>query len=202
MKDLELDWEDLVDAITEFSLIPVVGDEMRLLELDGQTCTVEHWSLQNLPEKLDADTGSTAVTLNELATRILEDVPLKKRERRKRRIARRMVAVFEDRPPPIPETLLKLAEIRYFNLFITTAVDTLLEQAMSRSTKLRSGSHWQKRSGLACLAENPGFDVLARKRRGQPEPYFLIRARYFLPLIGRLASCRSACAASALRTAT
>jgi hypothetical protein len=132
MEHSEFDWEDLVDAIIESSLIPVVGSEVRLLDVDGETMSVERWSLEQLPEKLDLDNDSPVVSLNELATQILRGVPLSKRERRKRRIARRMVEIFEDRPPPIPESLLKLAEITHFNLFLTTAVDTLLEQAIEK----------------------------------------------------------------------
>jgi hypothetical protein len=126
------DWEDLLFAIRESSVIPVVGAEMRLLEQDGKPCTVEYWSLQQLPEKLDLEIDPSTATLNQLALKVLDDVPLPKKERRKRMIASTVVEVFTENPPPIPESLLKLAEITDFNLFITTAVDTLLEQAIEQ----------------------------------------------------------------------
>ena len=126
----DFDWQDLVEAIRETSVVPIIGSEMRLLEQDGEPRTVEHWCLQHLPQKLNLENSSSIVTLNQLALQILEGVPLSKKERRKRRIARTMIEVFEEHPPPLPATLLKLAAIADLNLFITTAVDTLLEQAI------------------------------------------------------------------------
>lgn len=126
------DWGDLLFAISECSVVPVVGDEMRMLEIDGKPCTVEYWSLQNLPKDSPLVGEATGVTLNQLAIRSLEDVPLAKKERHMRRMASTVVDVFKNNPPPIPESLLQLAEISHFNLFITTAIDTLLEQAIEQ----------------------------------------------------------------------
>ena len=88
------DWEDLLFAIRESSVIPVVGADMRLLEQDGKPCTVEYWSLQHLPEKLDLESDPSTATLNQLALKVLDDVPLPKKERRKRMIASTVVEVF------------------------------------------------------------------------------------------------------------
>jgi hypothetical protein len=133
----EFDWGDLLFAISEQSVVPVVGDELRLVEFDGTPCTVEYWSLQNLPNDPALVGETTGVTLNQLAIRSLEGVPLAKKERHMRRIASTVVNVFQTTPPPIPESLLKLAEVTSINLFITTAVDTLLEQAIEQVRGVR-----------------------------------------------------------------
>lgn len=126
------DWEDLVDAIGESSLVPVVGNELWILGKDADQQSIEQYYLERLAEKLKLPDMDPPTSLNQLTIDLLADVPLQKKERRKRRIVNNLVEVFEENPPPIPPALLKLAEIREFELFLTTSFDTLLEQAIEQ----------------------------------------------------------------------
>lgn len=128
----DFDWEDLVYAISEAGVVPVVGNELWDIDVDGQQQKIEQYYLERLVEKLNLSGVETGGGLNQLTIDLLADVPLQKKERRKRRIVNNLVEVFEENPPPIPEALLKLAEIQHFELFLTTSFDTLLEQAIEQ----------------------------------------------------------------------
>ena len=163
------DWGDLLFAISEQGVVPVIGDEMRMLDIDGKACTVEYWSLKNLPRDTSLVGEAPGVTLNQIAIHSLKDVPLAKKERHMRRIASTVVDVFRNNPPPIPESLLKLAEVSPLKLFITTAVDTLLEQAIEQ---VRGGSCLTMANSL-----NSGIDDLADvELSDQPIVYHLFGA--------------------------
>ena len=52
------DWEDLVDAISESSVVPVVGNELWILDRAGEQQSIEQYYLERLTEKLLARIGS------------------------------------------------------------------------------------------------------------------------------------------------
>ena len=163
----DFDWEDLVYAITEASVVPVVGSELWVIDVEGKSQKVEQYYLERLAKKLNLGEAEPSGSLNQLTIDLLYDVPLQKKERRKRRIVNNLVEVFEESPPPIPEALLKLAEIEHFELFLTTSFDTLLEQAI------------EKVRGVPCLtlahSLNAAIDDLAdvTLTPGQPCVYHL-----------------------------
>ncbi|MEW6266584.1 MAG: toll/interleukin-1 receptor domain-containing protein [Thermodesulfobacteriota bacterium] len=120
-------WDDLIQFIEEKSVIPIIGPELLTLEIDGRTTTVyQHLgglladSLRVPRDGLPAEFTLSDVILAYLGT------PGSRREF----MYRRMRSILTDTPLPTPEPLRRLAGIGAFNLFVTTTIDSLLENAV------------------------------------------------------------------------
>jgi hypothetical protein len=117
-------WDQLVPLLEENRVIPVVGRDLLLIEIDGERRHLYEHLARRVATRLEVP-GEPPSTLNELACRYLaerrplEDIyPALKRE----------LARLEELPPPEP--LLKLAEIGWFRLYVSTTFDDFLLRAV------------------------------------------------------------------------
>ena len=130
-EDLTYFWEDLLQFISEGSVIPVIGQELMTVEIDGQKSSLECYLAKKLAQSLRLPpVGTTAdCSINAVACRFLQQ-PGARREDLYRRM-NSIVNELAQRPLAIPTALKKLAEITHFQFFITTTFDFLLEQALN-----------------------------------------------------------------------
>ena len=121
-------WDDLIQFIEEDSVIPIIGPELLILDIDGQTIPLYQFlavrlaaalriSLDDLPE----NPSLIQVIYHYLGT------PNSRREV----MYRRMKSIMAEQNLPTPEPLKKLAAIKPFRLFVSTTMDSLMETAIN-----------------------------------------------------------------------
>jgi len=121
-------WEDLLQFIEEQSVIPIIGHELLLTEINGETVPLYQYLAEELADLLSVPRSqlSPPFTLNDVACRYLQ-MPGTRRED----MYRRMGTLIKSGAFSIPETLRKLASIRSFTLYVSTTFDPLLETAIN-----------------------------------------------------------------------
>ncbi|HUD46774.1 MAG TPA: toll/interleukin-1 receptor domain-containing protein [Candidatus Baltobacteraceae bacterium] len=128
IKGTDYSWDYLLTNIEEGVTIPVIGPEV-LTTPDGRTLN-EHLAVK-LAEKLNvssrvSDPKSLNMTIVES-----DDFP-NKRQRIYPRLKEVLDQLINEGAFPMPEALLKLAEIKPFQLFLSTTFDQLLRRALDR----------------------------------------------------------------------
>jgi hypothetical protein len=119
-------WDQLLDFIAEGRVIPVVGPELLMLDISGETKLLYSYLAQRLAKRLQIDT-EPADTLNTIACRYLSGGG--QREDIYPELKRVMPLPPEIKPP---EALVKLAEIRPLKLFVSTSFDPLLAYTLNQ----------------------------------------------------------------------
>ncbi|PPD34966.1 MAG: hypothetical protein CTY18_07250 [Methylomonas sp.] len=118
--------EQLIAFIEEGLVIPVIGPELLMLDIDGKTTLLYSYLAEQLAQRLEI-ASEPADTLNAVVCRYLsqggqrEDIyPELKR------------AISELSQVKLPDALVKLAEIRPLKLFVTTSFDPYLAQVLNQ----------------------------------------------------------------------
>jgi hypothetical protein len=120
-------WEDLLNFVEEKRVIPIVGPELVTVPKDGGTESLYAWLARTLAARLGivVPAGSQGPSLNDVIVRHLAA-----RGRREDLYARVRTILREANFAPSP-SLLKLAEITDFDLFVSTTFDALMEDALN-----------------------------------------------------------------------
>jgi hypothetical protein len=119
-------WDQLLDFIADGRVIPVLGPELLTLDVDGTTTLLYSYLAKQLADRLQIDFAPTD-TLNTVAYRYLSQGG--QREDIYPALKRVMPSPSQFK---FPETLVKLAEIRPLNLFVSTTFDPLLAQVLNK----------------------------------------------------------------------
>jgi hypothetical protein len=120
-------WEDLLAYIEEERVIPIVGPASSTVLVDGRTIALEDYFAERLASRLGlpSDALPSTPTLNEVVSLYL------RRNGRREALYPRIRSIVQEAAFPPSKVLRQLAEIRQFNLFVTTAFDSLLETAIN-----------------------------------------------------------------------
>lgn len=126
--DADFFWDDLLEHIEDGRVIPIIGSELLMVNVDGRQIQLYHYVAQRLAERLriPANELPEVPNLNDVVSQYLE-----KRGRREE-IYPRIRAIMKEVTFTAPEPLLKLAAIPHFNLFISVTFDSLLAEAINR----------------------------------------------------------------------
>ena len=124
-------WEDLLQFIQEKSVIPIVGQELLLLEIGSEKISLDCYLARQLAERLRIPTADlpSGFSTNQVACQFLHQPGARRED-----IYRRINAIMSElakQPPPTPPVLKKLAQITHFQFFVTTSFDFFLEQAIN-----------------------------------------------------------------------
>ncbi|MDO9310523.1 MAG: toll/interleukin-1 receptor domain-containing protein [Nitrosomonas sp.] len=119
-------WEQLLDFVDDGRVIPVIGPELLVLEINGERTHLYTYLAKQLAPELGIDFQSED-TLNTVACRYLA-------QGGQRQVIYRKLNRVMPQPTEIklPEALIKLAKIRPLKLFITTCFDPLLARALNQ----------------------------------------------------------------------
>jgi TIR domain-containing protein/SIR2-like protein len=142
-KNTERFWGQLLSFIEEGRVIPVIGPELLKLDVNGDMTLLYSYLAEQLASRLQINYKPTD-TLNTIVCRYLSQEG--QREDIYPELKRVMPQLTEIK---LPEALIKLAEIRSLNLFVTTSFDPLLVYALN---KIRYGG--QEKTQV--LAFSPG----------------------------------------------
>ena len=126
-KNTERFWEQLLSFIDDGRVIPVIGPELLMLDINGEKTLLYSYLTQQLAKRLHVSIEPED-TLDAVACRYLAEGE-GQREDIYPELKRVMPMLSEIK---LPEALLKLAEIKPFNLFVTTGFDPLLAYALNQ----------------------------------------------------------------------
>ncbi|MDD5322791.1 MAG: toll/interleukin-1 receptor domain-containing protein [Methylococcales bacterium] len=125
-KNTERLWEQLLDFIEDGRVIPVIGPELLMLDIDSKTTLLYSYLAEQLAKRLQIS-SEPSDTLNAIACRYLSQNG--QREDIYPELKRAMPPLSAIK---LPETLIKLAEIRPLVLFVTTSFDPLLAHVLNQ----------------------------------------------------------------------
>jgi hypothetical protein len=125
--ELSYEWDDLLMFVDERSVIPVIGHELLVFEIDGKKTRLDRYLARRLARRLKVNPRALPkrCNLNDVATAYLEQGG------RRVRIYSRLKGIMEETELPVPEPLKQLAEITDFQLFVTTTFDDLMARALN-----------------------------------------------------------------------
>jgi hypothetical protein len=120
-------WEELLAYIEEERVIPIIGPASFTVPNEGKQTSLESYVAEKLIPRLGLPSGALplAPTLNEVVSLYLH------RNGRREAVYPRIRNIVREAAFTPPKVLRQLAEIRHFNLFVTTAFDPLLEAAIN-----------------------------------------------------------------------
>ena len=125
--DDDLDWEEFLAYVREGRVVPVIGNELLRVDIDGRSTTVESVLAQDLAAELNLALAPQAeLRLSDVACRYLEARGSAKR------LYPKLKVVLERRQFQVPPVLLQLAAIREFQLLLTTSFTPLLANALDQ----------------------------------------------------------------------
>lgn len=122
-------WSSLLEAIEFRRVVPIVGPELSVIELDGERTTLYDAVAHRLIRELDWNDEPPASdsTLDIVVRQYLRDP-----ENNPRSLYLNVHKIVNQaRAWPTPEPLRQLASIFHFDVFVTISFDSLLEQAVN-----------------------------------------------------------------------
>jgi TIR domain/SIR2-like domain len=144
-------WEQVLQVVDEGRVIPVIGPDLLLLSQGDSPAFLYPLLAERLAEylELSVDESHTGQSLNTVACRYLAG------GNDPQDLYSALKAVMPaDNELPIPEPLLKLAEIRSLKTFVTITFDSLLERAIDQ---VRFGG--QRKTRVLAYAPNRTEDL-------------------------------------------
>jgi TIR domain/SIR2-like domain len=123
---LEHDWEDLLEYIDDGTVIPIVGQDLAAIKIDGREMLLYEYIAQRLAELLQIPKEAlpASPTLNDVASAFLL------RHGRSVEIYPHIRRILHEREFEPSDALLALAKIEPFNLFVSLTFDSLLAKAV------------------------------------------------------------------------
>jgi len=123
-------WDQLLQLIEDGRVVPVIGQDLLQVRVDGQTVPLYFWLAQRLAEYLEVPTDELPESgaLNEVASRFLgQGGELEEIYPALKSIAAPGAGFAT------PEALLQLARIRPFKLLVTTTFGPMVERALNEA---------------------------------------------------------------------
>jgi hypothetical protein len=119
-------WDDLLAYIQAGVVVPIIGPACYPVEIDGRTRSLDRYVAERLARKIGLPVAAAPnETLNEVVLAYLSA------DGDRRRLYRTVHDIVQEACLAPPPMLKQLAEIRDFNLFVTTGFDSLLETALN-----------------------------------------------------------------------
>ena len=122
-------WDRLLDSLEERCVIPIVGPDLRLVDVDGTPTLLDHFIATQLAATYDVPEHHLP------AERPLHHVVchLLRHNHNRDDIAYDIFQIMRKVEFAPSEPLRQLAEITHFNLFVSTTFDSLLEKAINEA---------------------------------------------------------------------
>jgi hypothetical protein len=135
----DLDWAELLACMRRRKVIPLIGEELLQVEIEGKTLPLYAWMAERLASVLEVPASElpSPASLNDVACQYLA-----RSDSNRNSIYTRLSIIVDEANaylrPPI--ALRQLAEITDFNLFLTTTFDSLMESALNEIRKKETQS--------------------------------------------------------------
>ena len=133
------DWAELLACMRRRKVIPIVGEELLHVEIDGKSVPLYAWMAERLAGVLDVPSSQLAspLSLNDVACHYLA-----RKDSHRNSIYTRLSMIVDEANASLraPTPLRQLAELTDFNLFLTTSFDSLMESALTEIRKKETQS--------------------------------------------------------------
>jgi hypothetical protein len=133
------DWAELLACMHLRKVIPVIGEELFQVEIEGETVPLYTWMAKRLASELDVPASElpSPASLNDVAC-----LYLARSDSKRNSIYTRLWIIMDEAKANLraPMPLRRLAEITDFNLFLTTTFDSLMESALNEIRKKETDS--------------------------------------------------------------
>jgi hypothetical protein len=129
----ERHWERLLADIQGKQVIPVIGPELLIVEVDGKPISLFCHLAKQLVERLDLATNNLPPDFGfaHVVSEFLAQQPTHPAHYEKDEIYYKLREIMDEKAWPTPEPLKQLAAITHFDLFASTTFDVLMEQALN-----------------------------------------------------------------------
>jgi len=139
MQNLTFDdnaWDNLLSFVDDGTVIPIVGKELsEVTDPDtGELVLFEDWLARQLANKVNPPGYEAGWSLNRVVCSAL------RAGQKPKQLLATIKRLIGDGSFTVPEALSLLAEITDFRLYVTTALDSLLEQALRESCPTKQAS--------------------------------------------------------------
>lgn len=123
-------WDDLLAAIAEQQVVPIIGRDLVVVEVGGVQETLERYVTRSLIARLawPGPRPGPEATLNDVASSFIRLTP--DPERQRKAISKEIGLILGEAEFPTPVPLRQLAEITPLRLFVNLTFDNLLERAL------------------------------------------------------------------------
>ena len=159
--DDEVFWEDLLTHIRQRELVPVVGPDLNMVEVDDTEKTFTSLIGQRLAERYDLTVSPETLTIGEAVAECLR----KHGQDEVDRLYRVINDIIEEFDPAPSDALRDLAAIDDLRLFVSTTPDRLLAKAMNEV-------RFQGRPATRELAFSPNQSTVEQQRNAEPGAQF------------------------------
>ena len=130
----ERHWERLLADIQGRQVIPVIGPELLILEIDGKPITLYRYLAEQLVARLELNVKDLPAGYGfyNVVSEYLDQQPTHPKRYERDEVYYEIREILAEREWPTPEPLKQLAAITHFDLFVSTTPDSLLEQAINQ----------------------------------------------------------------------
>jgi TIR domain-containing protein/SIR2-like protein len=127
-------WETLLVNIDAQRVIPIIGSELLTVTEAGVEKPLHRYIAERIAaeRQIPLDTISEVTPLNDVVWQCVEEKKIAREV-----IYKRIKDLASDARLAIPESLIKLARIRHFKIFVSTTFDSLLERAITQARGLK-----------------------------------------------------------------
>jgi hypothetical protein len=127
VQDLDAFWDDFLPFVEERRVVPIIGPELVLVDVDGERKPLYSVVADRLAQRLGIGESDVrgARTLNEVVCRFLAA------RGRKEDVYPKIRSIMKDLVVAPPEPLRTLARIRDFDLFVSLSFDSLLVESIN-----------------------------------------------------------------------
>ncbi|MES2922396.1 MAG: toll/interleukin-1 receptor domain-containing protein [Verrucomicrobiota bacterium] len=148
----ERHWERLLADIQGRLVIPVIGPELLILEIDGKPVPLYRYLAEQLVARLELNVKDLPASYGfyQVVSEYLAQQPTHPKRYERDEVYYEIREILAEREWPTPEPLKQLAEITHFDLFVSTTPDSLLEQAINQ---IRHAGKARCRSFAYCKKE-------------------------------------------------
>ena len=169
----EGDWRALLSSIRSGTLIPMVGPDLMRVKLGDRIVTYDHLLAEELANQrgiTDADLALMGTSLDEASLNDVVSVCIRRDgDRIRYELHDDVWQIIQDSTVPIPEALVKLAQITDLNIFVTSTADNLFEKALRQV----GGANIETRVYRRIDKEKEDLNKDARVRNGCRHLYYL-----------------------------
>ena len=155
--DDEVFWEDLLTHIRQRELVPVVGPDLNMVEVDDTEKTFTSLIGQRLAERYDLTVSPETLTIGEAVAECLR----KHGQDEVDRLYRVINNIIAELDPPPSDALRNLAAVDDLRLFVSTTPDRLLAKAINEV-------RFQGRPATRELAFSPNQSTVEQQRNAEP----------------------------------
>ncbi|MFT4637592.1 MAG: hypothetical protein ACI8T1_000902 [Verrucomicrobiales bacterium] len=134
MKFRDRNWRQLLTEIKDRQVVPILGPELLVSDSDTGPSTFSRYLAQQLVDRLELDTGelSDDYDFGDVVTEFLSEIRKNPNDLNRDDLYFEIRDLITNCSWPVPKPLKQLAAIGHFDFYISTTVDSFMENALNQ----------------------------------------------------------------------